>query len=160
MTKALASVVEYGTGTAAQQDLPVYGKTGTTNNNTDAWFVGCTRSLCIATWMGYDRPHPLVGVEGVGEVFGGTLPAKIFAKSWDNYREIQAIRANGGVSPTPSPTHVTFTHTVPQPQPQPTKTAKHSPKPQPTHTPKPQPTEPPPTPQPTKSKPTLPVPTP
>ena len=46
-----------GTARAARQDFPVYGKTGTTNDSTNAWFVGCSREgrdVCIAVWMGYD----------------------------------------------------------------------------------------------------------
>ena len=55
----MQSVVDYGTGIAARQTFPVYGKTGTTDNFTDAWFTGCTRTLCITVWMGYNKPHEL-----------------------------------------------------------------------------------------------------
>ena len=87
---AMRSVVAYGTATRAQQPngIDVFGKTGTTDANTDAWFSGClpAYSVCITTWMGYVKPTPMTRVEGVGPVQGGTLPAKIFATTADNFR--------------------------------------------------------------------------
>lgn len=62
VTDILRDAVEYGTGTgvrAAGFRGPVAGKTGTTNNATDAWFVGYTPDLVGAVWIGYDRPSPL-----------------------------------------------------------------------------------------------------
>lgn len=116
VTKAMAGVVNQGTATAARQPFTVYGKTGTTNDYTNAWFVGCTPQLCIATWMGYDKqylgpdsPHSMVGVEGVSRVYGGTLPAQIFAKVWDHYRSERAaehqpvLYAPAVAAPSPSP---------------------------------------------------------
>ncbi len=81
-----------GTAPGAAQPFTVYGKTGTTNDSTNAWFVGCSRtpSLCIAVWMGYEdqscagvqgRCGGMTDVEGVGEVYGGTLPAKVYART-------------------------------------------------------------------------------
>ncbi|MDQ1698156.1 MAG: hypothetical protein QOG34_19, partial [Frankiaceae bacterium] len=104
---AMREVVDHGTGTAARQPEPVAGKTGTTDNFTNAWFTGCTSSLCISVWMGYNRdfvngrPHEMKNVESVrGGVFGGTLPAQIFARAFANYRSILARR--NAPSPTPS----------------------------------------------------------
>jgi 1A family penicillin-binding protein len=62
VTDILRDAVEYGTGTgvrAAGFRGPVAGKTGTTNNATDAWFVGYTPDVVGAVWIGYDRPSPL-----------------------------------------------------------------------------------------------------
>jgi penicillin-binding protein 1A len=76
----LEGVVQYGTGTAAQ--LPgwqVAGKTGTTENFGDAWFVGFTPDLVTAVWVGY--PNKLVPMltEFHGQtVEGGTFPALIW----------------------------------------------------------------------------------
>ena len=112
----MQSVVESGTGTAARQPFPVYGKTGTTDDFTNAWFTGCSDTLCIAVWMGYDKqyldhgrlPHSMKNVEGVPEVFGGTLPAKIFAHTFDNYRLLRTTHhlpaAPGASSPAPQQT--------------------------------------------------------
>ena len=76
----LRQVVERGTGTGAQTGKPLAGKTGTTDNYGDAWFVGYTRQLTAAVWMGYPagQSRPLLGVHGVAKVSGGTLPAQIF----------------------------------------------------------------------------------
>ncbi len=76
---AMTQVVERGTGTAAQ--LPgrvVAGKTGTTNNFEDAWFVGFTPQLATAVWMG--SPRAKISMSNVGgiRVFGGTYPAQIW----------------------------------------------------------------------------------
>jgi penicillin-binding protein 1A len=87
---AMRSVVAYGTATRAQQPdgVDVFGKTGTTDDNTDAWFSGClpAYSVCITTWMGYVKPAPMTRVEGVGPVQGGTLPAEMFAATADSFR--------------------------------------------------------------------------
>ncbi|GAC1326465.1 MAG: hypothetical protein NVSMB13_11440 [Mycobacteriales bacterium] len=109
VTDVLKGVVDRGTGTAAKQDFPVYGKTGTTDHTTNAWFVGCTHELCVATWMGYrdeslpdKTPHAMVGVEGVPEVYGGTLPAQIFNHVVDNY--LAAHGSGPALFPAPVPT--------------------------------------------------------
>jgi penicillin-binding protein 1A len=79
VTSALERVVQYGTGTAASYGRPIAGKTGTAENYDDAWFCGYTPQLATCVWIGY--PHyerPLVNVEGVPAVFGGSLPAQIW----------------------------------------------------------------------------------
>jgi penicillin-binding protein 1A len=86
VTSAMQGVVDSGTGTQARQPFPVYGKTGTTDNFTDAWFTGCTHSLCITVWMGYDKPKELKF--GGAPVFGGTVPAKLFARTYSDYRSL------------------------------------------------------------------------
>ena len=76
----LQKVVRQGTGTQAQlRDRPAAGKTGTTENYGDAWFVGYTPQLAVAVWVGY--PNNLVPMltEYEGEaVAGGTFPALIW----------------------------------------------------------------------------------
>ena len=83
-TSALQRVVQRGTGTrAALTDRQTAGKTGTTNNFEDAWFVGFTPQLATAVWMG--APEAKVSMRDVGgvRVFGGSYPADI----WKNYME-------------------------------------------------------------------------
>ncbi|MCW2726893.1 MAG: pbpF 1 [Frankiales bacterium] len=104
VTSAMQDVVDHGTGTAAQQPFPVYGKTGTTDDAGDAWFVGCARApqyVCIATWMGYEDHRSMHDIGGQnGLIFGGTLPAKVFARTFEILREIQAGRPSAlGSSP-------------------------------------------------------------
>jgi penicillin-binding protein 1A len=75
MVNILTGVVQRGTGTRAAQGLnrPVAGKTGTTNDYIDNWFVGFTPDLVVAVWMGFDEPKTL----GNGETGGGNA-APIF----------------------------------------------------------------------------------
>ena len=83
VTGALQKVVTSGTGTAAAlASRPVAGKTGTAENFQDAWFCGYVPQLATCVWVGYPKGEiPLLNVEGVPEVFGGTLPAEI----WQRY---------------------------------------------------------------------------
>ena len=161
---AMTDAVRYGTGTRARQAFTVFGKTGTTNGSTDAWFTGCIpkRKICVATWMGYEYQacdprgpapqHARLKVEGpcggmkklhgFKQVFGGTLPALVFAKAQENLRRIVAereARAAGLPVPTakPSPTKKPRGATSHAPTLAPTRTP--SPTPAPTATPSPTP---------------------
>ncbi len=79
VTYALRRVVEAGTGTAAGFGRPAAGKTGTAENYQDAWFCGFVPQLAACVWVGYPRAEiPLRNVEGLSEVFGGSLPAEIW----------------------------------------------------------------------------------
>jgi penicillin-binding protein 1A len=75
MVNILQGVVQRGTGTRAGQGLnrPVAGKTGTTNDYMDNWFVGFTPDIVVAVWLGFDEPHSL----GKDET-GGQNAAPIF----------------------------------------------------------------------------------
>ena len=84
VTYCLRKVVLEGTGRAANIGKPVAGKTGTTQENRDAWFVGYTPKLTAAVWMGYPgapgvEPRFMEDVHG-REVTGGSFPAEIWAK--------------------------------------------------------------------------------
>jgi penicillin-binding protein 1A len=80
LTYALQGVVQHGTGVAAALgSRPVAGKTGTAENFQDAWFCGYVPQLATCVWVGYPGGEiPLLNVEGVGSVAGGTLPAEIW----------------------------------------------------------------------------------
>jgi len=80
LTGILQDVVRAGTGTRARiPGLSVAGKTGTTDNYADAWFVGYTPELAVAVWVGYpDRLRPMRTEFGGEPVTGGTLPAQIW----------------------------------------------------------------------------------
>jgi penicillin-binding protein 1A len=73
----------YGTGTAAAiPGVDVAGKTGTTSNYVDAWFVGWTPQMTVAVWVGYpDTGKPMLKNFDGGPVEGGTYPAII----WHNF---------------------------------------------------------------------------
>jgi penicillin-binding protein 1A len=78
VTKILKMNIQSGTGTAANYGCPAAGKTGTTDNFTDAWFVGYQPQLVGAVWVGY--PNALVEMRSVHgiSVAGGTFPAMIW----------------------------------------------------------------------------------
>ena len=82
VTRILGENMRGGTGTRARtsDDRPQAGKTGTTDNVSDAWFCGYTPDLATCVWIGYPvtEKYSLHNVEGVGTVFGGTLPAAIW----------------------------------------------------------------------------------
>jgi len=60
MTSMLREVVLHGTGVAAAKlPFPVAGKTGTTNDFTDAWFVGFSPTMTCGVWIGYDEKKSL-----------------------------------------------------------------------------------------------------
>jgi penicillin-binding protein 1A len=93
VSSMLSSVVTQGTATRAQ--IPgafVAGKTGTTENYGDAWFVGWTEEITVAVWVGYPDELRPMETEFNGEpVAGGTYPAAIWksfveqARSYDDY---------------------------------------------------------------------------
>jgi penicillin-binding protein 1A len=68
MVSMLEDAVDRGTGSAARQlgiRFPIGGKTGTTNEFKDAWFVGFSSSVVVGVWVGYDDPRP-IGAAGYG----------------------------------------------------------------------------------------------
>lgn len=74
MTKMLSDVVAPGgTGGRARTPDVLGGKTGTSNENRDAWFVGATNELIVGVWMGNDDFTPMNS-----KITGGTIPAEIF----------------------------------------------------------------------------------
>jgi penicillin-binding protein 1A len=66
LQELMSAVVERGTAAAAGLDRPAAGKTGTTNDNTDAWFVGFTARTLAAVWVGHDNPAQKLGAKGDG----------------------------------------------------------------------------------------------
>jgi len=75
----LAGVIQGGTGKAAQIGEFAAGKTGTTENYGDAWFVGFNQELTVAVWVGYaDKLRPMETEYHGGQVAGGTYPAEIW----------------------------------------------------------------------------------
>ncbi len=103
-TKILEDNIKEGTGTHAATGCPAAGKTGTTSDFTDGWFVGFTPRLSTAVWVGYpdSSVHMLSEYHG-SAVSGPTFPAEI----WGDYTK-QAM--GGFCGAFPPPTHpATFT---------------------------------------------------
>ncbi|HLI56661.1 MAG TPA: transglycosylase domain-containing protein [Actinomycetota bacterium] len=128
-TSILEGVITQGTGTAAGIGRPAAGKTGTASDYKNAWFVGYTPDLSTAIWMGYKSTNaPLLNIHGVGQVTGGTWPAKM----WSTYMKAALTT----VPPTPftAPTAtVTNGFTLPRPS-YPVPPPSPSPSPTPTST--------------------------
>jgi membrane peptidoglycan carboxypeptidase len=91
VTDALKGVINGGTGAGANIGRPdgAAGKTGSTEDNADAWFVGYTPALSTAIWMGYSDSNSksLKNIKGVATVYGGTIPAS----TWKDYMS-QALK--------------------------------------------------------------------
>src|SRR5690606_16094123 len=89
ITSMMEGVVQRGTGTAAKVlNRPVAGKTGTTNDYKDAWFVGFTPELVVGVYVGYDQPRSMGS-----SVTGGTFAVPIFTEFMQ--------KALAGKPPTP-----------------------------------------------------------
>jgi membrane peptidoglycan carboxypeptidase len=165
VVEALTDVVRHGTGTGARRGVTdtVFGKTGTTNSATDAWFTGCLpeQHLCIATWMGYEYlsckwKDPNLGrvkvdgpcggmkkVHGHRLVYGGTLPAEVFAKAQVILKRIKKereLREAGLPVPTAKPTATKRPRASHRPEP--AATVRPSRTPSPTPSPRSSPTPP------------------
>ena len=164
-TRVLQGVIDHGTGTAARLgDRPAAGKTGTAQDATDAWFCGYVPQLVTCVWVGYpDGARPMRDVEGVPEVYGGTIPATIWhefmteategmpvmgfpAASYDAYADPPApepspvavpaapsAAPSASASAEPSPSP----SSDPSPSAQPSPSAKPSPSPSPSAAPSP-----------------------
>lgn len=79
VTATLQGVIRTGTGTGAAIGRPAAGKTGTTEEYRDAWFVGYTPDLAVAVWVGHVRGGiPMRSENGGGPVTGGSIPASIW----------------------------------------------------------------------------------
>jgi len=105
VTDVLVQVVNNGTGRAAA--IPgrvVGGKTGSTDENADAWFVGFTPQLSTAVWMG--APEGRVSMYNVGaypRVYGGTYPATMFGAYMRAVLEGQPVLGFPGAPPPSRP---------------------------------------------------------
>jgi penicillin-binding protein 1A len=90
----LHSVVTSGTGVRADiGDESQWGKTGTTDENGDAWFCGATEEVTACVWVGYaDTTTPMLTEFSGGPVDGGTFPALIWASVISSWEGIKADR--------------------------------------------------------------------
>ncbi len=84
VTSVLKEVVLRGTGRAANVGREAAGKTGTSQNFRDAWFIGYTPEVVAGVWVGYPVPKPMIKVRGK-KIAGGTFPALIWGKFISSY---------------------------------------------------------------------------
>jgi penicillin-binding protein 1A len=90
-TSMLQTVIQTGTGKAADIGIWAAGKTGTTENYGDAWFVGFTHRLTVAIWVGYpDNIKSMKTEFNGGPVLGGTFPALIWHDFMNSAESIYA----------------------------------------------------------------------
>ena len=86
----MAASVERGTSHQAALSIPTYGKTGTTQDNRDGWFIGYAGGLVTGVWVGNDDDTPNPGLAG------GGLPARI-------WRDVMTHALNVDLAPRPQP---------------------------------------------------------
>jgi 1A family penicillin-binding protein len=90
MVSMLSDVVDRGTGVAVRRagvDFPVGGKTGTTNEFKDAWFVGFSSNLVVGVWVGFDQPKT-IGPDAYGSRYAAPI--------WSDFmRRASRLRAPG-----------------------------------------------------------------
>jgi penicillin-binding protein 1A len=112
LTDMLREALDRGTGYAARNpaignlsfDVPAAGKTGTTNDATDVWFVGYTPDLLAGVWLGFDTPRPIMG-----GATGGGLAVPVWARvvrrayenrdppaAWSQPDDVVTLRMSGG----------------------------------------------------------------
>jgi penicillin-binding protein 1A len=117
LTNILEQVIERGTGTRAQLDRPAAGKTGTTDENNDAWFAGYTPQLATAVWVGFpilganEQLIPMRPPNTPISVTGGSYPAEI----WQRY--MSAALAGRPAAAFVAPTTTTTLRTYVEPPP-------------------------------------------
>ncbi len=104
MTSMMEGVVQRGTATVIKQfipGVPVAGKTGTTNEEKDAWFIGYTPDLVVGVFIGYDTPRPMgkgqTGGQVAAPIFGAFMKAALADKKAVPFRQppgIKIVRVN------------------------------------------------------------------
>jgi penicillin-binding protein 1A len=103
VSSVLQSVVSSGTGKAAASGGFAAGKTGTTENYGDAWFVGWNEKYTVAVWVGYpDKVKSMATDYSGGPVAGGTFPAEIWHNFITSAQSILQTRASAKASGVPA----------------------------------------------------------
>ena len=114
MNSMLSGVVEHGTGTAAAIGRPVAGKTGTSSDFRDAWFMGYSNELVGGVWLGNDDGHVMK------RVTGGGLPARLWQRIMVKAHQGFPVQPLVGTTPrgaaTPAPQAQAIPTTTQQPQ--------------------------------------------
>ena len=103
-TSMLESVLQYGTARAAAIGQFAAGKTGTTSNYGDAWFIGWDSKYTVAVWVGYpNKLIPMTNAFNGGPVLGGTFPALIWHDFITSAMHIDKARAEHAGGPSGQP---------------------------------------------------------
>lgn len=107
MVQLLEAVVNEGTGRVAKLDRRAGGKTGTTQDYRDGWFVGFTADIVVGVWVGNDDNSPM------DRVTGGDIPAKIWR---DFVLQTERLKAQRAIPPAGAPSVAAAAAQVTQPQ--------------------------------------------
>jgi 1A family penicillin-binding protein len=100
ITSMLKGVVDYGTGRVIRDygiQGAIAGKTGTTNNGADVWFIGYSPSLVAGVWFGYDTPHQ-IAFRAAGGRFAAPAWADFYRAGWTERRGADWLPPDGMVS--------------------------------------------------------------
>ena len=99
MTNIMEGVVQRGTATIIKQfvpDVPIAGKTGTTNESKDVWFVGYTPDLVVGVYIGFDTPRPMGDAATGGQIsapiFGNFMKQALAGKKPVPFRQPPGIK--------------------------------------------------------------------
>ena len=100
MRDMMTDVVERGTATSIRKlvpaRVPLAGKTGTTNDNTDVWFVGMTPELVTGVWIGFDKPA-MISPGAVGGTYAAPIAGRIIAAAYGGNRPVGSWTPPAGV---------------------------------------------------------------
>ena len=96
ITSMLEGVIKRGTGKKLKNlNLPIAGKTGTTNDNFDAWFIGSTSNLTIGVYVGYDSPKSLgkyeTGSKAALPIFKKFVETAVYREDIKNFKVPETI---------------------------------------------------------------------
>jgi len=107
VTSALQKVMERGTGAGADFHKPAAGKTGTTNDYKDAWFVGYTRTLTCGVWVGLDEPSTIVS-HGYGAALALPIWSDVMNAALERYpaRSFQLPEGSRSSANRPLPSRI------------------------------------------------------
>ena len=95
MNEMLSAVISHGTGRSAALPRPAAGKTGTTQDYRDAWFIGYTTDLVAGVWLGNDDNTPM------NKVTGGSLPAQAWRRFMLAATRTMPVRSLPSAPPPP-----------------------------------------------------------
>ncbi|HYW32686.1 MAG TPA: PBP1A family penicillin-binding protein [Gemmatimonas sp.] len=112
----MEDVVDRGTATSLRKivpaRIPVAGKTGTTNDNTDVWFVGMTPELVTGVWIGFDKPA-MIAPGAVGGTYAAPIAGQIIAAAYTGSNgAANGNRSSAGWQPPPGMVGVEFDRTT------------------------------------------------
>jgi penicillin-binding protein 1A len=129
--EALRAVARYGTASRVRlKHYDVYGKTGTTENHTDAWFVGFAGDTVTAVWMGYpNKNKPMTNIHGI-KVTGNSFPARIWERTMEALLSHSSALRNDEYGPSKgASTNAPQPSAQPSPEPLPSEEPTASPTP-------------------------------